>query len=358
MRECPVTCGHKMFVMAYREESLRHEIAGENASLGYEEELRDWLVDNPRPLFKDWLIHTKREAPMADQELQFGRPAPTPVRDEKKWTPEALAEVARIEAMRQRDLAADAALDAPREDRQAAYAEWAGDPADPLRTGPSFLQFETRQEANEALLLGAAMYSDAGANALQVIKPEEFTVPLHKDVAKAIVYQHRRREPHDAAAVSDMLREAGRLPAQMDPQACMVKVDPREYGLGAWETYAPMPQMAPGFAQAVRAEYRARYLEEACVQTAALARGGIEYGPNGLPDNDLTGDARRQLAEKLVAMPKELGPDLKERSSTGSSENVDTRSLKPPAARRFDQPELRMPPPPVLSGAGRAVVSR
>ena len=204
------------------------------------------------------------------------------------------------------------------------------------------------------------MYSDEGARALQHIGPEEFSVPLHRDVARAVVYQHRRGEPHDAAAVSDMLRDAGRLPARMDPQACKVTVDPREYGLGAWETYAPMPAHAPAYAQAVRTEYRSRYLEEVCEETAALARGGIEYGPTGLPDNDLAGNARRHLAEKLVAMPKELGPDLKERASTGSSANVETWDMEPVVVERTWQvpPDLHLPPPPALSTAGREATHR
>lgn len=300
MRACGATCGHKQFVLAYREELQRHEIAGENASLGYAEELRDYLVDHPKPLYKQWLIHTKREVPEMTQEWEIG--------------------------------------------------------ADPLRTATSFLKFDTPREANEAYLLGSAMYSEAGVDALRVISPQEFGVPFHADVAKAIVYQANRGEPHDAATVSSMLREAGRLPRAMDPEACLVTVDSREYGLGAWETYAPGPAQAPGFAQAVRSEYRARYLEEACVTTAALARGAIEYDVNGLPDNDLVGHARMTLAERLVAMPKELGPDLKERASTGSSANVETWSLKPSVNRKFGPVE--MPPPPMLSPAGRAVVSR
>lgn len=353
-----------MFVMAFREESTRHEIAGENASLGYEQELRDWLETNPKPLFKDWLIHTKREVPpMPSGELQFGRPAQSErqVLDPRPMLPKETyeAEMHRVNELRQRDLAKEKMFDEPRQARQAEYAVWSGQSDDLLRTGASFLKFDSNRKANEAFLLGSALYSDAGVKALQVIHPDEFSVAFHRDVARAIVYQSRRGEPHDAAAISDMLREAGRLPASMDPLACMVKVDPREYGLGAWETYAPMPQQAPGFAQAVRAEYRARYLEEACVQTAAQARGAIEYGPAGLPDNDLTGKARMDLAHKLMDMPKELDPDLKERASTGSSESVDTREMVPATAQAWKvPPDLHLPPPPVLSGAGRAVSSR
>ena len=50
---------HAEVVNGYREISMLWEQQAERETGGYEEDLRLYLQRNPRPLFRDWLIHSK-----------------------------------------------------------------------------------------------------------------------------------------------------------------------------------------------------------------------------------------------------------------------------------------------------------
>lgn len=50
---------HAEVVNGYREMSMLWEQQAEIETGGYEEDMRAYLQCNPRPLFRDWLMHNK-----------------------------------------------------------------------------------------------------------------------------------------------------------------------------------------------------------------------------------------------------------------------------------------------------------
>jgi hypothetical protein len=50
---------HAEVVNGYREYAILWEQQAELETGGYEEDMRMYLQSNPRPLFRDWLLHSK-----------------------------------------------------------------------------------------------------------------------------------------------------------------------------------------------------------------------------------------------------------------------------------------------------------
>jgi len=321
MRGCAATCGHRMFVEGYRQERKRMEIAGENASLGYAEELRDWLEANPIPTFKDWLIQSKRE------------PMPEPIN----------------------------------------YPE------------PSqFMRFTTEAEANEASLLAIAMNTEDGVEMLRVLDvDQEFTNPFHTQIAHAITDLADSGQAHDAEVTTDLLRGRGQLPPQWDPARPMRSaeaplqvhqaspldldvplrtVDPTRYGLGAWQAHAMPGYSAGSFASDIRADYLPRHLVDITERATALADAAVASG-----DVAAVKTARLAMAQELVDFPPELGYDGKPKMATSAAavpldEKWNKHGEAPvwtptPVGSERVVRDLRLPKPPALSPIGRQVLT-
>lgn len=327
MRACPATCGHKQMVMGYREEYQRQNDALWERSGGYETEYLDNKrqlreAGTPLPQFKDWLKQNRR--PVVDET--------TPILTEEQATIKQMAGI-----------------------------DWASNPVrGEVRDGASFLNWDNNRDANEGMLLATALNSDEGLQALRALELKEFYQPLHQDVGRAITWLADRDKPHDAAAVTTLLREHDRLPLELDPKVPLFEVDPDQYGLGAWQTYSPPAMMAPGFAQAVRSEYRSREMEAICTRGANAARAAIEYGDNGMVTRDLVGTVRMDMANELRVLPPMLDENLQ--PTTGHSpNNIDPELLSVAATAQPMQVIEnwdRFPQPPVLSQAGREATSR
>jgi hypothetical protein len=349
MAGCGASCGHKQIVMAYREEYQRQDDELWERSGGYRTEYEDNKrqlreAGTPLPQFKDWLKGMKRE-PVDEPEPAGTRPLGT---NPNPW-----------------------------------YAE---------RDGQSFLRFANNRDANEGMLLSTALSSEGGVKALRALDLKEFYVPFHQDVARAITWLDDRGLPHDAAAVTKLLRDYDKLPMDMDPavpnrsldaklqvhqsapldlDTPLAAVDPEQWGLGAWETYSPPAVVAPVFAQAVRSEYRSREMEAICTRGAALARGAIEYSEDGLVDSDLVGQVRMKMANELREFPPALDGNLQpvKRGDTLDAQvlpgqrQLNGQELSPeiltqvPDLTVIDQ-DLRLPPAPILSAAGREALTR
>lgn len=61
-RRHPCSVEHAERVRGFRELTSLWEEQAERDTGGYAEDLRLYLQSNPRPQFKDWLIHTRRAA--------------------------------------------------------------------------------------------------------------------------------------------------------------------------------------------------------------------------------------------------------------------------------------------------------
>lgn len=276
MRGCPAgpTCGHRRIVDDYRRERQRQETAMENATLGYAAEQVDYLRDNPLVTFKQTLIQTKRS------EGNLVEPDST---DSKVMAARAAAENRRYEA----------------------YVA-----ANPKPT------LEESRAYNETGLLGASLsVSGNDLAALRTVRGG-FSDPFHEAVATAILDQADANLPHDAEAVTAVLRERGQLPLLMDPQVPLRTIDPMQYGLGRWEANG-VPYQANAYAVEVRADHRARYLQDVGTRLVNGASSAAEVG-------DDPGFAREQAAHELIACPPVIGYDLQP-ARAQSREAVDTR---------------------------------
>lgn len=301
MRGCAATCGHRLFVDGYRQERQRAEIAGENASLGYAEELRDWIADNPMPTFKDWLIQSKQEKPA----MEFAE-----VNGHYQEMPDG----------------------------------WNQRTDEHART---FVQFKTVAEADEASLLAIGMNTPAGIPALQALKTEEFANPFHRDVHRAILDLHADQQPHDAGSVTELLRGRQQLPTRFDPTTSLRTVDAARHGLAVWQTHALPADSAGYFASQVRSVYRQQHLEDIGTRAAELARGSLENTESFGPVVDLVSDARLSLAQELVNFPPELGYDAKPAVKATNTDAVDVWT--PKAETPTPVRELHLPQRPTLS---------
>lgn len=58
-RRHPCSVEHAELVRGFREISMLWEEQAERETGGYEEDMRMYLQSNPRPLFRDWLLHSK-----------------------------------------------------------------------------------------------------------------------------------------------------------------------------------------------------------------------------------------------------------------------------------------------------------
>lgn len=300
------------------------EIAGENASLGYAEELRDWIEQNPMPTFKDWLIQSRRE-PMTESIEQ------------------------------------------------------------PPDTTGQFMRFTTEAEANEASLLAIAMNTEDGVEALRSLDiDQEFTNPFHAQVAHAVTDLADAHLSHDAQAVTDLMRTRRQLPPTWDPARPMRSeefrqhvphntqldltipmrtVNPTQYGLGAWQANAMPGHSAGSFASDIRAAYLPRHLRDITTRAADLAAGAAATGDVGAVKA-----ARLAMAQELVNFPPELDYDGKPKMATSPAVvPTDAKWNKPGEVPVWTPTEpgpvttatvLRLPQPPTLSPIGQQVVLR
>lgn len=119
----------------------------------------------------------------------------------------------------------------------------------------------------EVLLLGSAMASDRSASLLRLLSPQELTVPIHRDIARAIGHLHGQGQPHGAHAVTEHLRRLD--PTALAPQGPHGHLAPGDRanptrairGLESWERNALPSQSAPVLVAEVRAGYRHREMQ-------------------------------------------------------------------------------------------------
>lgn len=339
MAACASTCGHYQRVKSYREERERQVIRAENQSLGYSTELADWLRDNPLPTFKEFLIQTRQDTPMANHQYKLG--------------------------------------DRVTDGQQSMFD------ADAQRA----MRSHTASQAAEASLLSVAMSTDHGAEILKGldVKSDFAAVPVHRHIAEVIVEKksaiardgvlnpaeaqalgRRHALPaHDAAVVTDTLRERNQLPLELDPKVPLRTVDPERYGLGAWQTYSPPAVAAGPLAAEVRTWTQQRYLADAAQRQVERAQVAIEL--NTTIPVSLAGDMQLAAAQDLVNMPRALGQDGKplidpatgkQKAQELSTTAVDTTKIRRATVEKPDRKAMRLPTPPQLSPVGRQALNR
>jgi hypothetical protein len=327
MKDCKATCGHRESVRDYLRERMRLEEAAEEASLGYATELAEHLRDNPLPTFRDYLINHRR--------------------------PEM-----------QRDPAVEAFLrdyDPP-----------------PLHSEMVFNRHSHPQPegyAAEAELISCALATDEGVAALRLVEPREFVAdPRLGNVARAIL-DSAKRGPHDAATVTNLLRERGQLPVEWDPRSVaeptrgpgsdgrisaayphgpMRTVDPRGYALGAWESTAPPATAAEPAAALVRRHFDQHALRRICEVTLDRLNGTIEETRTGWDD---TVAHTTPLVNQLSSWSEQVPPEL-DRTGREVTTPLSYRGVDVPSAwgtdgegvmhqlPRRSPADLRMPRPP------------
>lgn len=327
---------HQQWVRAYREERQRCEIEAENVSLGYGTEYAEYIKDHPLPTLKEWMKHREKAPDVAEQAYRKGdkvwhhgrqqeyevaldgvQRGRVKIQDGKRqysvnakdierrtWTEEDRpVETARVTEMQELDRAFEAAAE------KVEMQRYLG-----VDTEPPTVQ-EIR-DYNETGLLGAAMVSDEALPALRTVR-NEFSDQFHANVGKAILDQAADGAPHDAEAVTAVLREREQLVLEHDPALPMRTVDPAEYGLATWAKGAN-PADANALAQEIRQYHRTDYLAGVGERLQQSALAAAEAGED-------PGLAFARSANELVAVPARLDLDLREVRNTASLEAVDTR---------------------------------
>lgn len=142
---------------------------------------------------------------------------------------------------------------------------------------------------DEVTLVSAALASDEAVKSLRWVETKEFRDPQLRNVAQAILDLAEEGEPHDAEAVTTLLRTRHQLPPQWDPEMPIRDVDPRGYALGAWESTAMPPEYAARCAVEIRQRYALHYVRSIAVAAidqidrvegmSATEWEGIEMGP-------------------------------------------------------------------------------
>lgn len=351
MAGCDLSCGHLRKVWDYRYERQRQELVALDRSGGYAPEYADEVRDNPLIHFRQFLQQTKgeREAAMAEW------------KPDEAWT----AEAHRIDRLTKTDRTQEAALTAQEGRRAREWQEW----AEPSRPG-----VDSVRDSHEQGLLGSAMRDDAALPALRALDIEnDFANGFHQHVAHAVLdlsdgnltaverdnrptaveREHLGMPPytHGSDPVTDLLRERGQLPFHLDPEMPLWEVDRGTYGIAAWESGALPPAASVDFAHDIRGQAQTRHLEGIGVRAGEAARGiagtDVGFGTNGMRWT------RENVARELLEMPPELGWNLEPVSWADPSPT----SLSVPNGLRHDSLDLRLPPPPILSAAGRAALT-
>jgi hypothetical protein len=222
------------------------------------------------------------------------------------------------------------------------------------------------RDLRERDLLGMAMASEHGVRALRDLEPREFVVAANRNVAQAILDLDRLGQPHDAAAVTAELAtrpiEQG-LPVELRAEPSVLsgtprQPDPRESGLGAWQTTALATETrAPILAREIRSLYRQDALQEIAQAAVAQWKQGLEFDVTGRMEADRLGEVTLNLANRLVSLPQELHPEwgVDTRESVDTWANGPTRS----ASSQPTPSGLDLPSPPRLSAQGlRAIHAR
>lgn len=236
----------------------------------------------------------------------------------------------------------------------------------------------------EQLLLGAALASDEGVEALwgldkltgpverdnqrsvvmeQPQEPlptraqiavdvaKEFVNGSHGQLARIVMEQHARGLPHGADACIAVLRERNVLPLEWDPEIPKVPIDRTQYGIAGWESNSILPaEQARSYAAKVREAYRPRYLAE-------VGRTATELGEAAISDPTQVTDGMRRVAKLLDNAPPRLDPHGRPAPPIPLG-SVDTSwdgfpEQGPPKMTRPILPE-----PPVLSSHGRVATHR
>lgn len=324
MTACKATCLHRAHIESYRAERARQQEDLYAKAGGYSTEITD-----------------------LERKARENSPWRTPYVTLKQWLVQS-----RIPS-EVRDMPEPAALREP--------------------DGPRFLQFENDIQANEAMLLATAMRGEPGVEALRVIGRDEFYYPEHQNIRQAILDLADQGLPHDAAAVTEELRNrplldafptdnpATQLPRHMDPTVPARTVDPSEWGLGAWETYGPPAALAPRFAADVRSAYRQRYLVDGFTRLTQQAKGSLTWDHTGAVDQDLLGMVREKAAYHLMDMPPMLDHNLKPVQNPDRDQSVTPWAQKvtrTSVAIADPMKDLKIPVPPTLSPATQQALSR
>lgn len=229
-------------------------------------------------------------------------------------------------------------------------------PPPPADLDLAYRQFTSGAQGERDLvereLLGHAMGSEVGLRELRKLSPREFSIPINELVARTIVELADAGKPHDAAAVTETLRNRPlhdgpalgphrntQLPSALNPaQIKMGKADPASVGLGAWETVRMASDArAPQCAVEIRAHHRRDLGMAAARRAWHRYNDGLDIDRTGRLVEDGVGQVTKDLADHLVSIPRGLTPPLR------------------PAGLSTD---LRLPDPPKLGPAAQAVLRR
>lgn len=205
------------------------------------------------------------------------------------------------------------------------------------------------RDLRERELLGMAMANPQAAAALAQLAPKEFVIPVNQVVARTILELRSADQPHDAAAVSELMLERGELPKELRVDSWRLgAADPREVGLGAWQTIAVAPaQRAPGLAREVRSLHRQDTLLQVATTALRQWQAGLSWDPAGRLEADQLGEVTHELATQLVSLPKELHPEL----GVSQEEQWSRSTPETPTA-------AQLPPRPMLSASAEAILRR
>lgn len=200
-------------------------------------------------------------------------------------------------------------------------------------------------------LLGCAMANPAALGELLKLEATEFWDPFNQHVATVLRDHAAEGLPTNAAAVTDELRSRGQLPTWADPTTPRA-FDPRSHGIGAWETIALAPDSrAPQLAREVRSLYRRDRLIQIAHNATRGYRHALAFDRTDRMEADQLGSVTLDLANELVAVPKELYPE----HGVEMNESVETWAL-PATTPPQTQGSLNLPSPPPLSPAGQEAI--
>lgn len=207
------------------------------------------------------------------------------------------------------------------------------------------------RDLRERELLGMAMASPHGLAALQDLRPAEFAIPVNQNVARVIMAMAEVGDRPDAAAVTTALREQALLPRELDPLA-RPQADPRETGLGSWQTMALAPETrAPTLAREIRSLYRQDTLVAVAQAAIQQYEQGLLFDTVGRMEADRLGVVTKELADQLVSLPKELHPEW----GHDVDRSVETWENNPSRSRPTAT-DLDLPASPTLSSAARRAI--
>lgn len=157
-------------------------------------------------------------------------------------------------------------------------------------------------EHAESGLLGVTFHDPAAVEVLKQLSPNEFTNPVNRNVAKAVVHLEARGIRANAVAVEDYMRLHLPSSPEWDSQMPLGNVDRTAHGLQSWEKGAGVYENAKYFAAEIRSHSQASQTSE--VGTWIQERMSAEFKAGVDPER--TKQVQREVRGKI----DQIRPDL------------------------------------------------